>query len=361
MRHHRIILGLAASFVLVGGVARADEITVYSVDNKTPGTKFDNVTILAVRGESLVFRTAGGEERDRPLKSIFKLVTNNDAALTAAETAYVDKQWDKAIDGYQKVARAGGEPWKVVWSVPRLLDAAGKNNRFDAALSGYIGLAKVDPAAAALIRPTLPAKGSKFLDDAVRELDVAARQATKDPERQALLSMLLDVQLARGDQTAAETIVDQLLKIAGPNVDDPKLAGMVAGIRLGQARVAFEAKRWPEVTKAIDAAAPRLIDPKQQAEALYLRAASMLGQTKPDDKPARLDAAIAFMRVVAHFQEIEDKPFVGQSLLGAADALESVGNINEARSLCEQTVAELPDTPYAAEATRRIARFTKKT
>ena len=359
MRPHPTIVAFAAIFLL-GGPARADEITVYSVDNRTPGTKFDNVAVLAIRGENVVFRTSGGEERERPLKSVFKLAINSDLALTAAENAYIDKQWDKAIDGYQKVVRGGGDAWKTVYAVPRLLEAAEKTKRFDAALAGYIGLARVDAVAASAIRPALPAKGSKFLDDAAKDLDIAARQAVKAPEKQALLSLLLDVQLARADQTGAEATVDQLLTLAGPNTDDPQLAGMVAGIRLGQARVAFEAKRWLEVTKAIDAAAPRLIDPKLQAEALYLRASAMLGVAKADDKPARMDAAIAFMRVVAHFADTEGKPFVGQSLLGAADALESVGDINAARTLCEQTIAELPDTPHATEAARRVARFPKK-
>ena len=356
MRHSLTILALVLT--ASAATAVADTITVDGVDNRTPGAKLENVTILLVKGDNLVFRTPGGEERERPLKNVFKINVTNDAALNAAEDAYAQKQFDKAIEGYQKVSRAG-DAWKVTWAVPRLLDAAGKANRFDAALAGYIGLAKVDPAAAATIRPTLPAKGSKFLDDAARDLDVAARGATKDGERQALLSFLLDVHMARGDQAAAETTVDQLLKIAGTNANDPKLVGMVAGIRLGQARVAFEAKKYKDVAAAIDAAAPRLTDPKQQAEALYLRAEAQLGLAKADDRVAQLDAAIGFMRVAAHFRDVEGQPFVAQSLLRAADALQSAGDVAEARSLCQQVNAEFAGTPFAAQATERLAKLPK--
>lgn len=355
MRFAPAILAVA---LLPAAVARADEVIVYGVDNRTPGAKLENVTILTIRGENLVFRSPSGEERERPLKNVYKLSVNNDLALTAAEEAYVNKQYDKAIDGYQKAARSS-DGWKVQWSVPRLLDSAAKTKRFDAALGGYIGLARIDPAGAAAIRPELPPKGSKFLDDAARDLETAARSATKDPEKQALLSYVLDVQLARGDQSAAEATVDQLLKLAGPNANDPKLAGMVANIRLGQARVAFEAKRWPDVESAIEAAAPHLVDPKLQAEALYLRAEAQFGQAKPDDRNARLDAALNFARVAAHFRDVEGRPFVAQSLLRAADVLQSVGDAAEAKSLCEQVAKEFADTPFAAQATQRIARFTK--
>lgn len=340
-------------------VASADEISIFSVDNRTPGQKLDGVTITGIKGDNLVFRTAGGEERERPIKNIFKVGVTGDLALNTAENAYVEKQYDKAIDGYQKVAR-GADAWKIVWSVPRLLDAAEKTKRFDAALTGYIGLAKIDANAAAAIRPALPAKGSKFLDDAARELETAARAATKDAEKRALLAFLLDVQLARGDQAAAETTVDQLLKYAGPDAqNDPQLAAMVAGIRLGQARVASEAKRWPEVLAAINAAAPRLVDPKQQAEALYLRAEATLGQAKTGDTQARLDAALAFMRVVAHFRDVEGAPFVAESLLKASEALEGGGDVAGARTLCEQIAAEFPDTPFAAQANERASRLAK--
>jgi hypothetical protein len=50
---------------------------------------------------------------------------------------------------------------------------------------------------------------------------------------------------------------------------------------------------------------------------------------------------------------------VAQSLLRAADALESAGDVVEARSLCEQVAAEFAETPFAAQAAQRVARFTK--
>ena len=336
----------------------ADDIVTFSVDNRTPGNTMTGVTISSIKGDTIVFRTAGGEERTQPLKKIFKLTVAGDLAFTAAEDAYVGKQFDKAIDGYQKVAR-GADTWKIVWAVPRLMDSAEKTKRFDAALAGYIGLAKVDPDAASAIRPALPAKGSTFLDDAARDLDTAVRGAKSHPERQALLSLLLDVQLARGDQAGAEATVDQLLKLAGPNANDPKLASMVAGIRLGQARVAFEAKRWADVANAIDVAAPHLVEPKLQAEALYLRAESKSGLAKSDDRDGRLDAANAFMRVAAHFGDVEGKPFVAQSLLRAADLLASIGDVAEARLLCEQVNVEFANTPFSAQASERISRFSK--
>ena len=330
--------------------ARADEIVLAAADGHSPGQRIADVTIRKIEGDNLFYAQSNGVDASRPLGRVLQIAMPADPNFTAGEGAYAGGNLPSAVDGYLKALRTN-DAWKIRRAAPRLIEAAGVAKRFDAAVAGYVAYAKLDPAAAAGSKPALPERGSAFLDDAAKQLDAAVRAAATDPERQALLALALDVQLARADQTSAQAIADQLAKLAGANgPNDPALAALAANVRLSQARLAITAGRFADANAAIDTAAPQLTDPRQQAEALFIRAEAQAGLITPNDSNARLDAAAAFMRVVANASANDGEPFISDSMLRAATLLADAGDVAGAKALCTQLASEFPSASATTEA-----------
>jgi hypothetical protein len=338
--------------------ALADEIfPLSSTGSPLPAQKI--ISVLRIDGSEIVVKTIAGNEKKFNLASVQRLTVESDPSLSAAESAFVGGKWREAVDGYLRAIRSA-ETWKTQYAAPRLIAAAAKSNRFDAAVAGYVALSRVDAGSAARNKPALPGKDSAFLQEAATTLEAAVRSAAAAPQKQALLSLSLDVEMARGNVAGAERAVEQLLALIGDGPADPKLAGMVGDIRLGQARLAMQNKRYADVQTALTAAGPHLSEPRQQAEALYLKAQATGGMTRPDDSQAQLDVALAFMRVVAHFGSADGRPFVASSMLEAGASLERAGRAADARLLYDQLSAEFPDSAEAAEAAARSARLTQR-
>jgi tetratricopeptide (TPR) repeat protein len=342
---------------LGGAAARADSIYLLNPDGSAALKPFrDNVTILRHKDKTLVFRSASGMEQALEFDKIARLSITADTVLSRADDAYTSGHYDEAVDLYLKAMRTN-EAWKIEWMTPRLSQAAAKTGRFDAAMTVYIGYARIDPLSAIAMKPTLPQKGSKFLDEAAKQLDAALRTAASDGEKQALLSLLLDVQMQRGANEDAEATATQLTALTGESAD-PRVAGMIVGIRLDQAASEIGAGRFDRVAPLLDPIRDKLTEPAKQAHAMFLLAQARRGLAG-DSKVKRLDAAIAFMRVVAHFQNVEEKPYVAESLLEAAKINETIGDSDSARLLYEQIAVEFAATPIAQEAGNRLADMTK--
>lgn len=347
------IVGVALVLASTVSPLHADEITLTAADGQSAGQTVRDVKVTTVEGDVLQFQLPNGNRSTAPLARVRTINLTNDPSFTAAETAYAAGDVAGAVDHYLKAIRTN-DAWKVRRIAPRLIGAAGATRRFDAAIVAYASYARVDPAAAAGSKPALPAKGSAFLDDAARQLEGATKAATGDAERQALLALALDVQLARGDQAAAQAIADQIAKLAAANPNasaDPSLAALSAGVKLSQARLAIRAGRFADATAAIDAIADGLTEPRQVAEALFIRAEAKAGLASKEDGKAQLDVAAAFMRVVANASANETEPFVSDALLRAAKSLADAKDVTGALALCRQIAAEFPNaaaTPSAA-------------
>jgi TolA-binding protein len=357
MNKRSLTLSLAIVF-LTAGTTLADAIFLTrSATDRTPqdSALTDDAQIIRIEKDALVFRNAGGNETSRPLDRIAYVQVTNDAALSAGETAFIGRDWNKAIDSYVRVARSTSD-WRARWVGPRLIDAANNAKRFDAAIVGYLALARTDPQLAAARKPALPAKGSQFLEDAVKELETAYRSLTTDAQRQAVLALQLDIHTARGDANAVAATLDQLLKLAGPDASaNPANRTMLAGVRLSQARQALQTGDAAKAVQTIRANEALFVDVLQQAEAMFILAeAAGATATSPD---AKQDAALAFLRVSAHFSDVEGKPYVADSLVKAAALQEQVGDIAGARKLFEQIVAEFPQSPQAASAADALKRL----
>lgn len=334
--------------LVISSAARADSIYLFNPDGSPRlDAYWNNVTILRMKDGALLFRTASGTESSIGFDKIARLTVGADPVLTEADDAYLLSNFEKAVDGYLKSIRTN-DAWKLKYITPRLATAAAKTKRFDASMTAYIGYAQLDPAAALQHKPALPAKGSKLLDEAAKQLDTALRTAGDNATKQALLSLLVDVQMTRADQAGAEAAASQLTALTGDQAD-PRIAAMLVGVKLDQAAAEITAGRFEKVAPLIDSVRGRLVEPRDQSKALFLLAQASRGAAGSDRKKL-LDAAIAFMRVAAHFEAVEGKPLVGEALLEAAKTSGALGDTETTTRLCEQIEADFPATPIAAQA-----------
>ncbi|HQY89939.1 MAG TPA: hypothetical protein PK402_14900, partial [Tepidisphaeraceae bacterium] len=244
----RVFAWAMLALFVVSSAVRADTV-VRKNEAGGPGLSFANVRVDDFKDGNLVYTTSSGQQKTDPVDSIFKLIIDRDPVLTSAEDALVTNKWDVAVDGYLKIVR-GAEEWKRRWSVPRLLTAAERAKRFDASASAYIVMVKLDAAAAATMRPTPPEGPSKLLDDVVKEV-TASLKDSNDQQKAALLSFTLDLHRARKDAVAQAATLEELSKLSGALENNPELSGLLASIRLGQARAALAQKKFDDVIKTI--------------------------------------------------------------------------------------------------------------
>jgi tetratricopeptide (TPR) repeat protein len=321
-----------------------------------------NVTIKEIRGDQLVFEINDRPAEPVPVARVTKLVVTSDPTFTAAEEAYAGGKFDVAVEGYHKSLRGAGggagagKPWIKDWSAMRLIDAANRTGRFDAATTAYITLLLKDPTAAtARLKPALPDAKSTYLDTAVAEVNKALQTSKiTDPQKQALLTFLVELHRARKDAKAAGEAVEQLMKIPGASAaSDPDTKRAVADMKLSLARVAIDAKDYAKAIATIESARALFADPQQQADALYCLADARFGAAmQSKDAQALKDAGLAYMRVVANFKDAPGRPHVADALLKTAQVHEQLGEPKTSEQLYEQVAREFNSEPAIATAAR---------
>ncbi len=342
---HSILAGLV--LLTLASFSRADVVIIRNATGG-PGIQQQNVRIEGMTDGQLAWITSAGISRSEPIERIFKIALDRDTVLTAAEDAFAEKQWDRAIDNYIRVVR-GADEWKRRWAIPRLITSASEAKRFDAAVTAYVAFIRIDPANASASKPNIPEGPPAVLDAAARDVRTQANETTNPQQKAALLSFLLELHRARKNDPDVATTLDELLKIPGAAGDDPAMNSLAGGIRLGQARVALEQKKFDEVLSIIQTHADRFVEPLQQAEALLLIAKSRHALAG-ENADQLTSAAADYMRVVAHFSATENRPFVAEALLGAAQSLLKARLTDDAQSLLRQLIDEFPNTPQAQQA-----------
>src|SRR2546426_437651 len=155
---HRI----AAVIVLLAATARGDSIWVSSGGKNA--LELPKVQIHDIHDGKITFVGASGRETSRELSQVVRLQADDEPSLTVAESAFAAAQWDNATDAYRKVLTSSLKPWARLWAAQRLIESAGKANRFDAAASGYIALLLLDPARAGNLKPTMPEERSTYIN-----------------------------------------------------------------------------------------------------------------------------------------------------------------------------------------------------
>jgi TolA-binding protein len=129
-------------------------------------------------------------------------------------------------------------------------------------------------------------------------------------------------------------------------------------LKLQLAHAAIKQKKFQEAIDAIDSVASSIVEPAHQADALFDLAEAKAGLAGND--PAKLkDAALAYMRVVAHFKGQPEVPHVADSLLRAGTVLERANMLPDALAAYEAVQADYPDAPQSKDAVAAAARVRK--
>ncbi len=356
----------AAAFItavsVFAGAARADSLWVSSAkggEARTNALEISKVKITRIDEEAATFENFSGRESRREAAQVVRIAIDDEPALNPAEDAFVDGKWEPAIDGYLKTIRTTQRDWLKDYVARRLLVAAEKAKRFDAAATAYVtallGKSKSPPA-----KPAMPDPKSTYLTTAVKEVEAALQNTRLSPDqRQALLSLLLDLHRTRNDQKGMAEVTQQMGKAGLGAGNDPAAAGAVARMKLDVAAVAVDAKQFKKAIYEINANRAAFTNPADQARALFLLAQAQEGLAG-EDADALQDAALAYMRVAAHCKDVPGRPHVVESLMKTASILERTKNAKAALELYQQVAAQFPDDPAAAQARENAQRLSQQ-
>jgi hypothetical protein len=346
-------LAIVSAAIVAGaaGRLRADTLTL------TTGQTYNDVQITGIAQGRIDF-TLDGRPQSKPAADIADMMLDDEPNFNAAEAAFELKQWSSAADGFAAAISATGKPWLAHWMALRMLQSANRAKRFGAAVSAWLRIVADDPAAAVANRPVLPPARSQALAAAAEPLQRAASSAA-GPARRLILDLLLKVQTARGDRSAARPVAKDLQ--AGPS-----LAGLPAPlpeaeeqIRLDLARFALDGGRFDQAVSLLDQAEPLMTDPGKQAQALMLRAQALNAAAAHAGASASAaawaDAALAYMRVYVHFH---NAPAAPAALMAAARIEQDhLHDPPAARTLYQKLASEYKGSTQARQAEAAVSRL----
>jgi tetratricopeptide (TPR) repeat protein len=374
-------VSLVVALACVPGEARADSVWIGSGAN---ALERKNMKIDGLTAQGLLYRSASVDRvaEPKPLKDIYRIAVDDEPALNAAETAFVAEKWDDAVAGYQKSLNTSRKDWVKQYATTRMIAAAEKSGKFPAAVSAYAVLAQRDPDAADAARPDVAKAAKADLPGAINTLKAAlATPGLKTPQKQSLQTFLGQLYVANGQLKEAEAISGKTAAPAGSTVSAAPAARDITAstaaaapattpppapaankgqvdLKLQLAQAAIKQKKFQEAIDAIDSVSSSIVEPADQADALFSLAEAKTGLAGKD--PAKLqDAALAYMRVVAHFKGKPDAPHVADSLLRAGTVLEQAKMLPDALAAYEAVKADYKDGPQAKEAATAAARVRK--
>lgn len=314
------------------------------LDNPTGAPLFANTKINRVQ-DGKIFFTVSGNEASRDLAKVARISVDDEPALTSAEEAFAQQRWDDAVDGYEKVSRASAKPWVREWAAGRLVAASGKSGRFDSAVAAYIAVILKDPTAAAASKPAMPPAGSSYLDTAAQQIDAAlAGPKLSDAQRTALLTFLIEIHGQRKDESAANAAAEKLDEVLARDPSNPAAAKANARRKIQSAAALVDQKQFDRAIAEIESNKAIFAEPAQQAAAMYVLADAKQRIALASDKPTDWqDAALAFMRIVAHFKDDPGIPQVRLALLSSAVICEKLGDRDSALRLYEDVATTYGD------------------
>ena len=325
-------------------MARAD--TVWVGENAANPIRDDGVKIDRLDGDHLVFTTAGGTDVSKPLSLVQQIAVDGETEFNAGEAAYVAGKWDVAADRYQAALHATSLDWMKLRCSMQLAIVAAKANRFDAAVSAYIGLLASNPTAAAAVRPQVTGATADALKAAAAELSTTLESTTlTDPQRSLLLRLALDIYRAKNDTAGINATLAGLVKIGAATPAD------LAVLKLASAQSALDAKDLKTARNEIQQNRSLFTDPGQQIEALWILAQAQDGLTDRADAAGLKDAAIAYMRVATFGRDVTGKPHVADALTHAAQIEQELKEPGAAAELYKRIEADFSGQP-AAEAAK---------
>ena len=315
-----------------------------------------SVDVTGVEDGQLVY-LLNGNRVTTPLANVGQIQIDGETAFNDAEKAYAAGDLAKAADAYQQVVRRRGDDWLKTRAAERLVKAADKAGLFPAAVTGYVQLTRLAPAAAVGNEPALGASiPPDQLDAAAREVDAALGTRLSPQQEKTLLAFQLGLQNRRGDAAGAARTLDRLGGLVGDQPgDDPRL---FAQITLARAKAELANNKPAAAAKLVNDHRKVFTDPRQQSDALLVLADAARASAG-SDQGKLLDAALAYMKVVTFFKTVPDAPNVPAALLATGEIHEKLGKTEAARSLYQEVVDKYAAAPAADAAQKHLAAMTK--
>jgi TolA-binding protein len=195
-----------------------------------------------------------------------------------------------------------------------------------------------------------------------------------ESQKEALNAFLLEIQLAKGDTKAAG---ETAAKVGGAGAGAGTAAGAGAGLgaaaggadntvaaaaratgKIASNKLALSEKKYDKVLKDLEESRELFVEPADQAEVLFMLAEARSGLAGDDEQKLK-DAALEYMRVVAHFKDAQDAPHVAESLFKTAQILEKLKDAKTAQDTYQQVATQYPNSAVAAQAKENAERIQK--
>ena len=365
-------VALAAAVLAPGAMALGDAFYFLSGKAKTP-FKVEEVTISGIRKEGgteyLDYTTnSTGRANSKVLSTVVQIEVEGETLFNQAEAQSAKGDFKNASENYRKaLKKAGAKEWLKQRADGQLLALSDKTGDFLGAVAGFVEMARKDPVAASKHVPSIPKDVKKDqLAQAITIINTGVA-GTKAPTKLTIYPLLADLYTANGDQAKASQIIAEAgqLQKTTPAAgtadmgDDSKnaLKKAEATSTLTQAKAAFDGHQYDQVVTLITSHSASFADPDNQANALFLIAEARAGQaTAANTQAAWEDAALAYMRVVAHFKSLTGSR-AAEALYKTGTIEEKLKKIPEAITIYTQVVNEFKDSAVAKDAQAALARI----
>lgn len=349
-------IGLLAAMALSPGWAVADTVWIQS-GSGTP-IALSGVKVNGVEDQNLSFTTSSGNTSRKPLDHVPQIKVDDEPAFSTAEESFAKGDWATAASNYRTALTSSTKDWVKGRSSMRLVEAASKSGNFTDAVAGFIELLKSNPAVATDHKPPIPKDHPELLDPAITIVKQASLDSKLGADQKTLLlNYLLALYGAKGDTASAQAIIQQLGKVTPADTNSPEARRIQADSKLAEAKQELTQQQFKQAMATLINNGPLFTDPVQQADALYVIAQAKAGSARNDDPDQLKDAALAYMRVVALYKDVEGKPHVADSLFNTAMIEEKLKNPKEALTIYNQVASEFKNTPLAAAAQQNAARL----
>jgi len=359
------MFALLLAALLPAGFARADTIILKS----GTGTLSVDGTIISIDSSDLVYQSASTDRQThKPIDAVLQIKAANEPKLTAAEQAFADGKWSDAVTNYQAALNASSADWVKNRAIVRLIDAAAKSGQFAPQVAAFIELAKRDPANAKTHRPSITGVKADQIKAVIGDVDRTANSPGLKKESTEILKVFLaDLYVATGDNKKAEEVLGGAAPAPAAIAPGNQAVGIAAApaagggasadLILSRSKIALNGGQYQNVINEIEANKTIFTDAASQAEALYDLAKAKDALAGKD--PAKLqDAAIAYMRLVAHFSgKGTAGTNVPAALLRVGAIEEELKQTNEAVQVYQTLTSDtkIQGSVIAAEAAKRLA------
>jgi tetratricopeptide (TPR) repeat protein len=353
---------LAIVVAAAGGATRADDV-YYKSGPQAAELQMKNVTIKTVKDGELYFTITGGGERHRPIDEIGRIDLNGEPQFNAADKAFSDgrsakdepaarPKFSEAVAGYTQTLGSTNKPWLKDYIAHRMLIAAPRSGRLDAALDAWRVTVEKDPAAAAKSKPSLEGIDAKsqYLSNAVKTLQGWVAASNKPDVQRVYLEMLYDVETAMGDADAAVKTLERRVALGGTPEEVANVQRDIALNDLANRRYDAAAERAGKINLAA-------LNDAGRADVAYLLAECKAARMQPTASADQWkDLAIDYMRVVAGAPQSAN---AGAALLKVAEIHETLKDPETALKVYQQVVREHANTPAGQAAQKGVERLGK--